>query len=116
MRIWKPITAQRCDATDGAPDANRPARAIRTIPDGILLLALRVYKLAFSPLYAGSCRFLPSCSDYATEAIMRHGAIRGGSLTIRRLCRCHPFGRPGHDPVPVLSEPRGFSGRGHTDV
>lgn len=61
---------------------------------------LRAYKLLFSPLYAGSCRFVPSCSDYASEAVARFGVVRGSFLAARRLARCHPFGAHGLDPVP----------------
>ncbi|MEO8522528.1 MAG: membrane protein insertion efficiency factor YidD [Acidobacteriota bacterium] len=61
---------------------------------------LRGYKLMFSPLYAGSCRFLPSCSDYASEAVARFGVVRGSFLAARRLARCNPFGSHGLDPVP----------------
>ena len=66
----------------------------------LALRALRLYKLVLSPVFTGSCRYLPSCSDYAAEAIERHGAAAGISLGVRRLCRCHPFGGSGHDPVP----------------
>jgi len=61
---------------------------------------IRAYKLIVSPLFRGSCRFLPSCADYAAEAFARHGAARGLWLTTRRLARCHPFCAAGHDPVP----------------
>lgn len=61
---------------------------------------IRVYQLMFSPLFSGSCRFLPSCSAYATEAIARHGVIRGSVLAAKRLARCHPLGAAGADPVP----------------
>lgn len=61
---------------------------------------LRAYKLLLSPLFIGSCRFLPSCSDYTAEAIRRHGVLAGGWLGLRRLGRCHPFCAGGHDPVP----------------
>jgi hypothetical protein len=67
---------------------------------GAALLLLRVYKVAVSPLFAGSCRYLPSCSDYAAEAIRTHGLLRGILLAGRRLGRCHPFGGSGYDPVP----------------
>ena len=70
-----------------------PARAI--------LVALRAYKLALSPLFAGSCRFLPSCSDYMAEAVSRHGAAWGVWLGLARLARCHPLGSAGYDPVPA---------------
>jgi putative membrane protein insertion efficiency factor len=61
---------------------------------------LRAYKLLISPMFAGSCRFLPSCSDYTAEAISRFGVVRGTLLGARRLARCHPLGSHGLDPVP----------------
>ena len=64
------------------------------------LIVLRAYKLALSPLFFGSCRFTPSCSDYMAGAIREHGLIGGTSLGVRRLLRCHPFGGHGFDPVP----------------
>lgn len=66
----------------------------------VALALLRAYKVALSPLFAGSCRFLPSCSDYAAEAIAMHGVVRGCVLATRRLARCHPFAAAGVDPVP----------------
>jgi uncharacterized protein len=72
---------------------------------GVMGLALRgvlrAYQLFVSPLLLPSCRFLPSCSEYAAEAIERHGAGRGSMLALRRLARCHPWGGSGYDPVPV---------------
>ena len=65
------------------------------------LAALRSYKLLISPLFAGSCRFMPSCSEYAREAIVRFGVVRGAVLAARRLTRCHPLGSHGFDPVPA---------------
>ncbi len=65
----------------------------------VLISFLRLYKLALSPLLPPSCRFVPTCSEYAMEAIDRYGTLRGGSLAIRRLARCHPFNRGGYDPV-----------------
>jgi putative membrane protein insertion efficiency factor len=64
------------------------------------LFLLRAYKLLLSPLFAGSCRFVPSCADYARDAILRHGAATGVWLALGRLGRCHPFCKHGHDPVP----------------
>jgi uncharacterized protein len=64
--------------------------------------AVRAYQLLVSPLLRPSCRFLPSCSDYAIEAFERHGAVRGSGLALRRLARCHPWGGSGYDPVPPL--------------
>jgi uncharacterized protein len=63
--------------------------------------AVRAYQLLVSPLLLPSCRFLPSCSVYAAEAIERHGAWRGCILALRRLARCHPWGGSGYDPVPA---------------
>ncbi|VVD60089.1 Putative membrane protein insertion efficiency factor [Pandoraea terrigena] len=66
----------------------------------VLLLLLRGYKLVISPWLGNRCRFHPSCSDYAREAIVEHGAGYGTYLAARRLCRCHPFHPGGFDPVP----------------
>ena len=70
-----------------------------------LSAAVRTYKLLVSPLLPPACRFLPTCSEYASEAVERHGACRGGILALRRLARCHPWGGSGYDPVP---EPGGL--------
>ena len=65
------------------------------------LLLIRLYKITLSPLFAGSCRYTPGCADYMSEAIARFGVLRGGWIGAKRLCRCHPFGGHGFDPVPV---------------
>jgi len=62
--------------------------------------AIRAYKLTLSPWIGRQCRYLPTCSAYAEEALIRHGPWRGGMMSARRLCRCHPFGGSGYDPVP----------------
>jgi len=67
----------------------------------LLIHLVRFYRLAISPMMAPRCRFLPTCSDYAIEAIERHGPIKGGALALRRILRCHPWGGSGFDPVPV---------------
>ena len=70
----------------------------------ILLRGLiRGYQLFVSPMLGPSCRYLPSCSDYAAEAIERHGAPVGAWLALKRLARCHPWGGSGYDPVPEPS-------------
>ncbi|CAG9175417.1 membrane protein insertion efficiency factor YidD [Cupriavidus pampae] len=69
----------------------------------ILLALLRIYKIALSPYLGSQCRFLPTCSEYARDAVTLHGATRGSWMAACRLCRCHPFAQGGYDPVP---EPR----------
>lgn len=66
----------------------------------VLKILIRGYQLAISPLLGPSCRFYPSCSQYAIEAMEAHGALRGTWLTIKRISRCHPFHEGGFDPVP----------------
>ena len=66
----------------------------------LLLLPIYFYKGAISPLTPPSCRFTPSCSTYAVEALRRHGPFKGLYLAIRRILRCHPWGGSGYDPVP----------------
>jgi len=66
----------------------------------LLRALLRAYQLLLSPVIGPACRFAPSCSEYAREALLRHGLWRGLSLAARRLARCHPWNPGGHDPVP----------------
>ena len=66
----------------------------------LLLWMLRGYQYAIRPLLGANCRFYPSCSDYAREAIETHGAAHGSWLAARRLCKCHPYHPGGYDPVP----------------
>jgi len=70
------------------------------LPRQLLVLPIRGYQRFISPALPPSCRFTPSCSAYAVEAITRHGALRGSWLAARRLVRCHPFHPGGVDPVP----------------
>jgi len=70
----------------------------------VLLFLLRAYQLLLSPMLGQNCRFYPTCSNYAREAIANHGAARGGALAVRRVCRCHPWNAGGHDPVPPASQ------------
>jgi putative membrane protein insertion efficiency factor len=71
----------------------------------VLALPVRFYRAAFSPSVGHNCRYQPTCSAYALEALERHGALRGGWLAFRRVLRCHPFGGSGYDPVPPSREP-----------
>ena len=74
--------------------------AIVLLPQRLLALLIRGYQRLLSPLLPPSCRFYPSCSQYALEAVNRHGALKGTWLAARRLARCHPFNAGGFDPVP----------------
>ena len=79
------------------------------IPAEFLIALLHAYKRVLSPLFLPACRYTPTCSEYAVEAVDRYGALRGSALAIWRLLRCHPLVRGGYDPVPAqgLSNPRG---------
>ena len=79
---------------------NRSRSACRRLAALPLVALVRLYQLCISPLTPPSCRFTPTCSAYALEALRRHGPLRGGWLTLRRLARCHPGGGSGYDPVP----------------
>ena len=66
----------------------------------LMVLLVRGYQVALSPLLPASCRYYPTCSHYAIEALEKHGALRGGWLALKRIARCHPFRPGGFDPVP----------------
>lgn len=68
-----------------------------------VLAPIYLYRYAFSPFFAGSCRYEPSCSAYAVDAVQTHGVLRGGALALRRIARCNPWGGSGIDPVPPLA-------------
>jgi len=70
----------------------------------LLVALVRLYRLLLSPVLGPNCRFAPSCSEYAVDALRAHGALEGSWLALRRVLRCHPWGGHGHDPVPL---PRG---------
>lgn len=66
----------------------------------LLVLPIRFYQLYLSPLLGPSCRFTPTCSEYARQALLKHGPFKGLYLAVRRILRCHPWGGSGYDPVP----------------
>ncbi len=66
----------------------------------VVIALIRGYQLVLSPIFGPRCRHLPTCSEYAAEAITRHGVLRGGWLAVRRVVRCNPWGTSGYDPVP----------------
>ena len=70
----------------------------------VLIYFVRAYQVALSPLFRGCCRFEPSCSNYAIEALRVHGELKGSILAMWRILRCHPFGAHGYDPVPEKGE------------
>ena len=73
---------------------------IARVPSLVLRLAIRGYQVALSPLLPPACRYYPTCSNYAVQAIEKYGALRGGWMAARRIGRCHPFAPGGYDPVP----------------
>jgi hypothetical protein len=79
----------------------RAAQAVGRVLVGGLVLGVRGYQKLVSPLLGPCCRFAPSCSEYAVEALERHGVVRGLGLAAWRILRCHPFGEGGFDPVPL---------------
>jgi putative membrane protein insertion efficiency factor len=70
----------------------------------IILYFIKVYRLLLSPFLGQACRFEPSCSRYAEEAIKTHGTLKGSALGVKRICRCHPWNEGGFDPVPAHNE------------
>ncbi len=77
-----------------------PVQALWLLPQNLLIAGLKLYRLLVSPLYGDVCRHFPTCSAYGLESVVRHGAVRGLGLTVRRLLRCHPWAAGGIDRVP----------------
>jgi len=90
---------------------------MKQIPKTVVLILLRGYKWALSPLFLPACRYVPSCSEYAMEAIDRHGVARGSLMAIWRVLRCHPLAKGGLDPVvkPQMVESNSPRGLVHCD-
>ena len=91
------------DPAEPRPGVGRILRILAGMfrPSRMLVGAVRLYQLAISPLMPPNCRHLPTCSEYAIEALREHGLLRGGWLAVWRIARCHPLGTSGYDPVPV---------------
>jgi putative membrane protein insertion efficiency factor len=85
---------------EGQANGYRKPRGLGNVWRAFCVLPIRLYRYCISPLLPPACRFYPTCSAYAMEAVLRHGLLRGGFLALRRLIRCHPFGGSGYDPVP----------------
>lgn len=77
----------------------------------VFVLPIRFYQLVISPLLPKTCRYLPTCSSYAIEAVLVHGIVRGSLLAAKRILRCHPWGGSGYDPVPPKGETRAHGER-----
>lgn len=73
---------------------------LRKLTVSLMLLPIRFYQLCISPMLPGACRYTPTCSQYAVEALKIHGPLKGTWLAVKRICRCHPWGGSGYDPVP----------------
>lgn len=81
-------------------DLRRAIRAMRDGVSGLVVFLIRVYQVTLRFFFPPSCRFHPSCSEYAIEALKKFGPVKGGWLAVRRLSRCHPFNPGGFDPLP----------------
>ncbi len=88
------------DTSASPPHTPTGRHRLARLPRTLCIGAVRAYQVVLSPIFGGSCRYYPSCSTYAIEALARHGALRGGWLALRRIGRCHPFRPGGFDPVP----------------
>jgi hypothetical protein len=85
---------------------NTAITAVLLVPRNVVVLLLRAYRVAISPLYGDVCRYYPSCSAYALQAIQQYGVLIGSALALRRIARCHPWAAGGVDDVPVKKKQR----------
>jgi len=85
---------------------------ISRIFSGFFILLIKFYQFVISPLFPPSCRYTPTCSHYAKDAILLHGPFKGGWLAIKRISSCHPWGGGGYDPVPGMEEAESREERG----
>lgn len=90
----------RAEALTAPSAVRRAVHGIARLGAWVLIFLVRGYQVVLSPLFPPSCRYYPSCSQYAIEALEKHGALRGSWLAARRIARCHPFRPGGYDPVP----------------
>lgn|GEM_PF-1425621 len=93
------------------PEVQRWRRVVARLPILLPWVLIRAYQVVLSPLLGQSCRFTPTCSAYALEALDRHGLLRGGWLAAWRILRCHPWGGMGYDPVPATRPARSRGGQ-----
>ena len=92
------------DASSGSKMLKRAACNSRSVAASALLALLQLYRIVLSPVFGGACKYHPTCSNYASQAIKLHGARRGSLLALKRLLRCRPFKQGGFDPVPSVDE------------
>jgi len=104
MRVESPAVMHRTTAQAGAWFSRAAVWAA--------VVVVQAYQVMLRPLLIGTCKYCPSCSDYAVEALRTHGLWRGGWLAVRRVLRCHPFSPGGIDPVPQRERPQAPSGSG----
>ena len=73
---------------------------MRNLISNFFLLLIKFYQMAVSPFFSAKCRYIPTCSEYSKQAIIKHGPLKGSTLTLKRLLKCHPWGGSGEDQVP----------------
>jgi len=88
------------DRSQTTEDGEQTELSVARLLSSILCLPIHLYRHSFAYVFGGQCRFEPSCSVYALEAINAHGPLKGTGVAFRRICRCHPWGKHGFDPVP----------------